>query len=49
MTHSLQKQARILDTSDSLFEERVDGVLVNALTKMGTSQDKEVYTGVAMP
>jgi hypothetical protein len=38
-----------LDTSDSLFEERLDGALVNALTKMGTSQDKEVYTGVAMP
>ena len=38
-----------MDTSESAFEERFDGVLFNALTKMGTSKDKERYTGVATP
>ena len=31
------------------FEARNDGVLVNALTKMGTDKDKSSYTGVAAP
>jgi hypothetical protein len=38
-----------LDTDEIAFEKRFDGVLVNTLTKMGTSQDKERYTGVAAP
>ncbi len=38
-----------MDTDEIAFEERLDGVLVNALTKMGTNQDKERYTGVAAP
>ena len=38
-----------MDTDEIAFEERFDGVLVNTLTRMGTSQDKERYTGVAAP
>lgn len=33
--------------SPPLPEERNDGVLVNALTRMGTSRDRSVYTGIA--
>jgi phage-related protein (TIGR01555 family) len=46
---AFRKRAGILDTDEIAFEERLDGVLVNALTKMGTNQDKERYTGVAAP
>ena len=49
VTHNLLEPVGNLDTADSFFDERLDGALVNALTKLGTSQDKEVYTGVAMP
>jgi hypothetical protein len=38
-----------LDTDEIALEKRFDGALVNTLTKMGTSQDKERYTGVAAP